>query len=366
MAVEKIISPKFVEGFVGECWRNGLMEKEAAALLDGYLDATMSDGMEKSAVMGHWQLLKELTKRMGKDITLPFRGNGAVRRAVWNTAKFPATWVSKGFKKHPALGTFGLIGAGAAYGGPIAALDYYKTNGEGGLAPYLRKYIGDKSWFGFGPGRPTWNENELINLGGGSSVGDYSVHSLREDNPYTGPLAAQGAVASSSGGSVGGGTRSGGGMWTLGQSKLDEFNAAKSTLASQRKQLAEIDKRMASGSEVDRMYWALKKKKVTDGISGSEKKLTEMVGANNKNLADFQQVQRQKTIDAAEYAKRQSRNAREVMAENGKKTVFWNPLTWGKRDPDKAFQDNKEAEKALEHARRDAEKAEKFTPVTVG
>lgn len=192
MAKVSVISPSFIEGFVTECHNRGLMEKEAASLLNGYIDGAMSlseQNMEKKAApMPFAKLLTENLKYGGhlfrKLFPKKFISN------IPNMATKPLQWGGELANKHgwPG-GIVGLLGAGAAYGLPVYAFDKYRQSDAPG-ADFLRAMTGSGRIFG-GSGSdysihdiPGYSDNSPASSGSGYTP--EAVPTSR-DNIFTGP-----------------------------------------------------------------------------------------------------------------------------------------------------------------------------------
>lgn len=193
MAKVSVISPSFIEGFVTACHNHGLMEKEAASLLNGYIDGAMSlseQNMEKKASpMPFAKLLAENFKYGGHLFRKLFPKKFV--SGIPDIATKPLQWGGKLADKHgwPG-GVVGLLGAGAAYGLPIYAFDKYRQSDAPGSST-LRALTGSDSIFGGND--TTYGMHSIPGVGSnisapvGGSTGSPEVVPTSRDNIFTGP-----------------------------------------------------------------------------------------------------------------------------------------------------------------------------------
>lgn len=371
MATVKIISPKFVEGFTKECYEAGLMEKEATALLDGYLDATMQPGeeMQKEAA-GTTALALELFKRLAKGTA---NTAWSAAKGGFNTAKYPLTWISKGikgFKGGPIHGALlGLGGATAAYGAPLAALDYYKTNGDGDVARWMRNTMGSKSLFGFEPSLPDLNSLgiDLESIGGyrrGRGYGLNGGAAVQLDNPYTGPLATRlqheyDSSPGSRGFSAGSKLRSlGGGSSTFVGPDRSRYEHVLSSISDYDSQEADLLSRMKDADPVQRRYLDSKRRELLKKRTDEVRKANDMESRSNMLLRKAQAKALRDASDAERVMANRGRSANEVIGAQD--NWFTRNMS---RSADKAMYDYEYARKSRDRAQDVAEVLGNLNPI---
>lgn len=193
MAKVSVISPSFIEGFVTACHNRGLMEKEAASLLNGYIDGAMSlseQNMEKKASpMPFAKLLAENLKYGGHLFRKLFPKK--LVSGIPDIATRPLRWGGELADKHgwPG-GIVGLLGAGAAYGLPVYAFDKYRQSDAPGSST-LRALTGSDSIFGGND--YTYGMHSIPGVGSnisapvGGATGSPEVVPTSRDNIFTGP-----------------------------------------------------------------------------------------------------------------------------------------------------------------------------------
>lgn len=193
MAKVSVISPSFIEGFVTVCHNRGLMEKEAASLLNGYIDGAMhlsEQNMEKKAApMPFAKLFAENLKYGGHLFNKLFPKKFI--KDIPNIATRPLRWGGELANKHgwPG-GVVGVLGATAAYGLPVYAFDKYRQSDAPGSST-LRALTGSGSIFGGND--TTYGMHSIPGAGGdisapvGGATGSPEVVPTSRDNIFTGP-----------------------------------------------------------------------------------------------------------------------------------------------------------------------------------
>lgn len=368
MSTVKIISPSFVNGFVKECFDTGLLEKEAAALLDGYIDATVTDQMEKKAGP-LWRWLREGGKIFKQKLKPVGEAGSGAASTLWNIAKFPATWPGRLAEKHKGLGIgVGLTGMTAAYGAPIVGLDYYRSQGDGAAAEYLRQVFGDKSLFGFGPKEPEWNGNEILNMAGGALGSGAGGEQWEPSNPYSGPFAKRMRPTSSgSGGSSFGGS----GSWMLGSAALGKYDSLNSNIKDRRAQIEAWTKELGSADPIARRVIQQRIALANKEVDRLRKEVGDMQSKNNSQISAYQIRQRKKLQEAQKSKARDEKHLLEQLHwnENMERTSPYDPRKLGtilNTSLDEIERRNSRASAALETARMAEEGSRKLKPVTGG
>lgn len=312
MPTVRIISPHFVRGFVRECYEHGLMEKEAAALLDGYVDATVTDQMEKSAGrFGKW-----LAEGLGMAGRAAWRGTKATGGALGKFLAYPLTWSGKLGKKHGALGyTLGGVGAAGAYGGGLAGLDYYRSQSDLPGASLMRNMLGDDSWFGFGPHSPKWNGGPIIRTGGG--MGDYGPLGVEymPSNAYSGPMGR--VLRPDSLGADGypiGGKSSG--HWASGPENLARFRTLNGNIDNMNRERRRLEASLAKADDIEAYSIRDAMGKLDKDIAGARDEATKLQAASNEQLDAYKSDVARRAADAQEARERAARHTREIVNRN--------------------------------------------------
>lgn len=312
MPTVRIISPHFVQGFVKECYERGLMEKEASAILDGYIDATVTDQMEKSAGgFGKW-----LAEGLGMAGRAAWRGTKATGRGLGKFLKYPLTWSGKLGKKHGALGyALGGVGAAGAYGGGLAGLDYYRSQSDLPGASMMRNVLGDDSWFGFGPHSPKWNGGPIISMGGGmGGSGPFGVEYM-PTNAYSGPMGRVLRPDSIGGGAYPFGGASSG-QWASGPESLARFRTLNSNIDNMNRTRRNLEASLANADDIEAYSIRDAMGKLDDDINRARTEATQLQAASNEQLDAYKSDIARRAADAQEARERAARHTREIVNRN--------------------------------------------------
>lgn len=316
MPTVRIISPHFVQGFVKECYEHGLMEKEAAAILDGYIDATVTDQMEKKAVsFGRW--LKEGLELAGRGAGKAWDATKTGAEGAGKFLAYPLTWHNTLGNKYGALGRIvGAAGVPVAYGAPVLGFDYYRSQSDLPGASMVRNLMGDDSWFGFGPHSPKWNGGPIIGIGGngyGGAGGPLGTEYM-PTNAYSGPMGRVLRPDSMGAGGLSGATSSG--QWASGPESLARFRALNGNIDNLNRTRRNLEASLAKADDIEAYRIRDTISKIDEDINKARTEATQLQAASNEQLDAYKSDIARRAADAQEARERAARHTREVVNRN--------------------------------------------------
>lgn len=203
------LTDSYIKGFVETCFKAGVHEKQAAAMLDLVAE---SSAMEKSASPSFWKGISQLIKGTGNVVggagNAIFNGSSSVFKPIgkgvsWINDKYmvqPIKHYTKNNNYLAALTHAGVFGALPPALG-FTAFQNWRANSDSNVADAINDYIGNPELLVFGKGgksgsgisTSTYNPN-----GYSSSTSDASPNNIPGTSGYTaGEAALNGTTGSS-------------------------------------------------------------------------------------------------------------------------------------------------------------------------